>query len=138
VADLAGLPATAHLVVDAMNVIGSRPDGWWRDRPGAVRGLVEALGRLASETHHPVTVVVDGRPLVDLPEGDLDGVAVAYARRAGRDAADDRIVELLGSLPGLDGVVVVTSDRGLAERARSLGAGVVGAGTLRRALDELD
>ncbi|MBM3141325.1 MAG: NTP pyrophosphohydrolase, partial [Chloroflexi bacterium] len=34
-----------RLIVDAMNVIGSRPDGWWRDRPGAARRLVRALAR---------------------------------------------------------------------------------------------
>jgi hypothetical protein len=138
VAELAGLPSDAHLVVDAMNVVGSRPDGWWRDRNRAVRRLVGRLQQLAQETDHPITVVIDGRPMADLPDGEHAGVTVAYARRPGRDAGDDRLVELLRTLSGLDDVAVVTSDRGLAERARSLGATVVGAGTLRRFLDDLD
>jgi len=138
VADLAGLPPDARLVVDAMNVVGARPDGWWRDRAGAVRRLVGQLQDLAGETDHPITVVVDGRPAPDLPEGEHDGVTVAYARRPGRDAADDRIVELLRTLPDLEDVAVVTSDRGLADRVRSLGADVIGARGLRRVLDELE
>jgi hypothetical protein len=138
VADVAGLPPDAHLVVDAMNVVGSRPDGWWRDRQGAVRRLVGQLQQLAEATDHPITVVIDGRPMADLPEGERDGVTVGYARRPGRDAGDDRLVELLRTLPRLDDVAVVTSDRGLAARARSLGATVVGATTLRRVLEELD
>ncbi len=135
---MAGLAPEAHLVVDAMNVVGSRPDGWWRDRDAALRRLVDGLARLADATEHPITVVADGRPLAELPEGEHDGVRVAYARRPGRDAGDDRIVELLRTLPDLDDVVVVTSDRGLADRARSLGADVLGARSLRRVLDELE
>jgi len=37
-----------RLVVDGMNVIGSRPTGWWRDRPGAMAALVADLGRYAA------------------------------------------------------------------------------------------
>jgi predicted RNA-binding protein with PIN domain len=118
-----------HLVVDAMNVIGSRPDGWWRDRDGAVRRLVARLQALAREGSDAVTVVVDGRPLPDLSEGVHDGVEVLYARRAGRDAADDRIVELVRDLPVADDPCVVTSDRDLARRVRASGAAVLGAGS---------
>lgn len=117
------------LVVDAMNVIGSRPDGWWRDRPGAVRRLVAQLSPLART--EPLVAVVDGRPIADLEAGDHDGVKVVYARRSGRDAADDRIVELVSGLPDLDDVRVVTSDRALAARVRALGADVHGASWLR-------
>jgi predicted RNA-binding protein with PIN domain len=82
-----------HLVIDAMNVIGSRPNGWWRDRNGAVRTLVDRLARFAAGEHIAVTVVIDGRPLPDIPEGQRDGVEVLYANGRGRNAADDRIVE---------------------------------------------
>jgi uncharacterized protein YaiI (UPF0178 family) len=90
-----------------MNVIGSRPDGWWRDRRGAQRKLVERLGELGE----PVTVVFDGR------EHETDpgpGVEVAFAPHA-----DDEIAALAGP-----GVRVVTSDRGLAERVRAAGGEV--------------
>jgi predicted RNA-binding protein with PIN domain len=127
---------TSHLVVDGMNVIGSRPDGWWRDRAGAARRLHERLARLVAASGDAVTLVLDGRPTRDLPEGVHDDVAVVYARRGGRDAADDRIVELVGADPDPRGLTVVTSDRELARRVRELGADVIGAGELLRRLDE--
>jgi predicted RNA-binding protein with PIN domain len=120
----------ARLVVDGMNVIGSTPDGWWKDRDGAVRRLVERLQRLVVETGDDVALVLDGRPLPDLPEGDHDGITVRYARRGGRDAADDRIVELVSDDDDPSSLTVVTSDRTLASRVRDLGASVAGARSL--------
>jgi predicted RNA-binding protein with PIN domain len=127
-----------RLIVDGNNVIGSRPDGWWRDRPGASRRLVASLQAFARERDDRVSVVLDGRPLPDLPEGVHDGVLVAYATRAGRDAADDRIAEEVARDRDPASLVVVTSDRGLAERVRAAGATVEGAGTLLARLDELE
>jgi predicted RNA-binding protein with PIN domain len=126
-----------HLVVDGMNLIGTRPDGWWRDRPGATRRLLARLQALHGDTGEPVTVVLDGRPLPDVPEGTHGGVGVLYARRGGRDAADDRLVEYLGEFDDLAVVTVVTSDRGLRARAEELGASVTGAGSLLARLDRL-
>ena len=83
--------SATRLIVDGNNVIGSRPDGWWRDRTGATRRLIAALQRLAAANDDRIAVVLDGRPLADLPEGVHNGVLVAYATRGGRDAADDRI-----------------------------------------------
>jgi uncharacterized protein YaiI (UPF0178 family) len=116
-------------VVDASNVIGSRPDGWWRDRAGAARRLVEQLDRFAGETGEPVIVVLDGGepPAAERAE-------VVVASRRGRDAADDEIVALLQDR-GAEGVRVVTSDAALARRVRALGAEVEGAGGFRRRLD---
>jgi predicted RNA-binding protein with PIN domain len=125
----------ARLVVDGMNVIGSRPDGWWRDRDGAVRRLLGRLGELVRAASDDVTLVLDGRPLDDMPEGTRDGVQVVYARRRGRDAADDRIVELVRGLDEPAAVTVVTSDRELASRVRELGAAVISAGALLKRLD---
>jgi hypothetical protein len=120
-----------------MNVIGATPDGWWRDRDGAVRRLLDRLQRLAAETACPVTLVLDGRPPRDLPEGVHGGVTVAYAHRGGRDAGDDRLVELLSTLPDREQACVVTSDRALAARVERLGAPVRGSAALRAALDRL-
>ena len=124
-------------LVDGTNVVGSRPDGWWRDRPAAFARLVERLQHLAA-TGAEVTVVFDGRPTASLAEGDHGGVLVRWASRRGRDAADDRIVAAVAGDAGPADLTVVTSDRALAARARALGATVVGAGELLRRLDALD
>jgi predicted RNA-binding protein with PIN domain len=124
------------VIVDGNNVIGSRPDGWWRDRAGATRRLVAALQRRAATSEDRIAVVLDGAPLPDVPEGVHRGVLVAYATRSGRDAADDRIVREVTSDADPASLVVVTSDRGLAERVRSLGATVEGAGSLLDALGD--
>ena len=111
-----------------MNVVGSRPDGWWRDRHGAMRRLVEKLGRYAGETGDAVTVVFDGAPF-DVPPA--EGVDVRFATRRGPNAADDDIAELASPE-----ITVVTSDADLERRARERGAEVVGAGAFRKRLDD--
>ena len=115
-----------HWFIDASNVIGSRPDGWWRDREGAARRLIEEIRAWADED---TTVVLDAGP--DDLLGTVENVTVVRAPRRGRDAADDEIIELVY---GCDDARVVTSDAGLARRARALGADVVGAGEFRRRL----
>ena len=119
-------------IVDAMNVIGSRPTGWWRDRPGAVRQLLEDSRRFAAATGDEVILVVDGRPAADLPEGVPGAARLVYARRAGADAADDRIVEMVASGEAPPQARVITSDRRLQERLRALGTTVESAGAWRR------
>jgi predicted RNA-binding protein with PIN domain len=121
----------SRLIVDGMNVIGSRPTGWWRDRPGAMRGLVAELGEFAAREGHEVTVVFDGRPF----ELDGDGVEVVFATRRGPNAADDDIAALVGQDDSPSQLTVVTSDGDLARRVRAAGAAVVGAGEFRRRLD---
>jgi hypothetical protein len=113
-----------HWFIDASNVIGSRPDGWWRDRDGAARRLIDEIREWADEQ---TTVVLDAGP--DDLLGTVENVTVVRARRRGRDAADDEILELVY---GRDDARVVTSDAELARRARALGADVVGAGEFRR------
>ena len=127
-----------RLIVDGNNVIGSRPDGWWRDRAGAARRLVGALQRLAAATGDRIAVVLDGRPLPDVPEGVHRGVLVAYATRSGRDAADDRIFAEVARDHDPASLTVITSDRQLTERVRTLGARVEGAGALLDRLDDFD
>jgi hypothetical protein len=117
------------LVIDAANVIGSRPTGWWRDRPRATRLFTERVratvtaGRLGA----PVTIVVEGRARAGADEADVDGVEVVHARGEG----DDTIVAITETSRD---VVVVTADHELAERVRAANAQVVGPSWL---LDQL-
>jgi predicted RNA-binding protein with PIN domain len=120
-------------LVDGMNVVGSIPDGWWRDRRGAIARLVGRLAEFQSQSGEPVSVVFDGEPF-ELDGGDVD---VAFAPTRGRNAADDEIARRVEA----DGVPatlrVVTSDRELCERVRHHGAEVVTAGAFLRRLDGL-
>ncbi len=137
-----------HLVVDAANVVGSRPDGWWRDRAGATRRLagrivaalaagpeelVEALAGSAGPGPAAavrVHLVLEGagdvadpptHPLLDVVHAPADG--------------DVAVVALVGTLAGgADRVLVVTADRALRERVRAAGGGVTGPGRLLAAL----
>jgi predicted RNA-binding protein with PIN domain len=121
-------------LVDGMNVIGSRPDGWWRDLDGAVVRLARSLAAWQAAEDVEATVVFDGGAPPGLEELALGGLGVTFAGR-GR-AADDEIVRRVGIDPGSGSVTVVTSDRPLAERVRAAGAGeVLGAGRFRRRLD---
>jgi len=120
-----------RLLVDGTNVMGSRPDGWWRDREGAMRRLVTELAAWAhGREGDDVVVVFDGRPR-DLG---VDGVDVRFASRRGRDAADDDIAALAAVDDDPGSLLVVTSDRALAERVRAAGVAVEGAGRFRRRL----
>jgi predicted RNA-binding protein with PIN domain len=123
-------------LVDAFNVIGARPDGWWRDRPAAVRRLLDRLEAYAEARGEDICVVLDaGPPELAGRRGRLD---VRLAPRRGRDAADDEIARLAAADEDPASLMVVTSDAALAERVRETGAQVEGAGSFRRRLDELD
>ncbi len=126
-----------RIIVDGMNVIGARPDGWWRDRDAAVRRLAERLQALAAAAGDEITAVFDGRPVPGLAEGEHAGVHVLYAGRSGPDAADDRIAELVAADADPASLTVVTSDRALRARVEDAGAVATGASTLLRRLDEL-
>jgi 8-oxo-dGTP diphosphatase len=126
-------PSTMIVVVDGSNVIGTVPDGWWRDRRAAARRLLARLQCLQARTGHGLILVLD---VIDpeLPEGDHAGVAVRYATRRGPNAADDRIRELVAELDGRR-LEVVTSDRALAADIRP-SAQVVTAKSFLTRLDE--
>lgn len=121
-----------HRVVDAMNVIGSRPDGWWRDRSGAVRRLVEQVDSWAEARADRVTVMLECEPREAI---ETERVEVAWATLGGRDAADREILARLPDWLAEDEVVVVTSDRDLRTKAREAGAEVEPSRQFRDGLD---
>ncbi|MCW2740788.1 MAG: uncharacterized protein JWR45_1210 [Blastococcus sp.] len=125
------------LLVDAANVVGSRPDGWWRDRAGAATRLLDRLAGLPGrEVPGPgggtvmvsrVLAVVEGRAReADGPEG----VEVVRAPGSG----DDELVRCAEQLPGP--LLVVTADRGLRARLPA-GTAVAGPGWLLALLDDI-
>ena len=127
------------VVVDAANVIGSRPDGWWRDRAGAVARLRDQLALLAAAGSsaavlggtdggvraHPEFVLVAEGAARDVEA--VSGVAVVSAAGSGDDAVMEVATQRQG---GPRAVVVVTADRELRERVRLVGAETVGPRTL--------
>lgn len=108
------------LVIDAANVIGSRPTGWWRDRPSATRRFLEQVRATvtAGRLDPPVILVLEGQARAGADEAEVNGVEVVHAPGEG----DDTITAIAEAHPG---VIVVTADRGLAERVRALNAEVV-------------
>jgi len=119
-------------IVDGNNVMGSRPDGWWRDRAGAAQRLVAQLGDWAAAAGRNVLVLFDGKPPPEMPAPAR--VEVRFATREGRDAADDDIVAFVANDRAPERLQVVTSDAELARRVRELGAEVTGARGLLDAL----
>jgi hypothetical protein len=118
------------LIVDAANVMGSVPDGWWRDRAGAARRLREALNTVAKDglpgariEAPEVVLVVEGaaRPIAADPGAD-DLVRVVAAPRTG----DEAIIELVREAVPRRTVAVVTADRALRTTVTRLGASVLG------------
>jgi predicted RNA-binding protein with PIN domain len=122
-------------IVDGMNVIGSRPDGWWKDRNGAMVTLVESLDRWASGQGETVTVVFERPPSTAITSSVVE---VAHAPRAAANSADDEIVRLVAADAAPHDIRVVTSDRALTERVRSLGASVHRSESFRDLIDPQD
>jgi ADP-ribose pyrophosphatase YjhB (NUDIX family) len=128
------------LVVDAANVVGSRPDGWWHDRFGATERLRDSLAPIARSGLPAASFGLPG--LVWWPEirlvvegaaravPSIPGVDVTPAERDG----DSRIVEVVAGVVAErpdDHVVAVTADRALRERVTSAGGTSRGPGALR-------
>jgi predicted RNA-binding protein with PIN domain len=123
-------------VIDAYNVLGARPDGWWRNRTLALARLCDAIAEWRGDEE--VILVVDGWPRAEVPERPWRGVDVRYARRRGPDGADRAIVDLVTHADDPTALTVVTSDARLREQVLARGATVEGAGTFRTRLDERD
>ena len=119
------------VVVDGANVVGSVPDGWWRDRAGAAARLRDRLSSVTSDglpdLPGPVEVVL-------VTEGRARDVPAAGAVRVegATGSGDDRIVEIVAAERDGRRVVVVTADRGLRARVTALGAEVRGPSAVPR------
>ncbi|WP_040164047.1 NUDIX domain-containing protein [Microbacterium gorillae] len=135
------------IVVDVANLMGSQPDGWWKDRAGAAQRWLERLADLAAEG---IDAARFGRPgirfypwIVAVLEGaardaaDVDGIHIVRAPGAGDDAVV-AAVALAGDEVDLEpDVTAVTSDRELQERVRALGVVAEGVSWLRELIDEV-
>ena len=119
-------------LVDGMNVIGSRPDAWWKDRDAAMLRLVDTLERWAAASGEDVTVVFERPPRPPIRSTVIE---VAHAPRPRPNSADDEIVRRLRADPDPAAVRVVTSDRWLADRAYAAGASVEGADSFRTRIE---
>ncbi|MEV4311630.1 NTP pyrophosphohydrolase [Actinocrispum sp. NPDC049592] len=118
------------VIIDAANVVGSVPDGWWRDRAGATERLRDSLAALPStgvgglEPPIDVVMVVEGKARDVAPS---PTIRVVPATGSG----DDTIVDLVREESGSRSCVVVTADRGLRSRVTDLGASVLGPSSVR-------
>lgn len=122
--------ASVLVIVDGANVVGSVPDGWWRDRHGAAVRLRDSL----------VPYAADGLPglpgpveLVLVVEGAARGVTSVAGVRvdSAPGSGDDLIAELAAAAAPERDCVVVTADRGLRQRVEAYGARCVGPRTVR-------
>ncbi|MFB6656263.1 NTP pyrophosphohydrolase [Streptomyces microflavus] len=122
--------AAVLVIVDGANVVGSVPDGWWRDRHGAAVRLRDALVPYATDglpgLHGPVELVL-------VVEGAARGVASVAGVRvdSAPGSGDDLIAELAAATAPERECVVVTADRGLRQRVEAYGARCVGPRTVR-------
>lgn len=123
------------VVIDAANVVGSVPDGWWKDRAGATDRLLDRLEALRVEGFDASALGLPGGRWFPRVVAVVEGAARGVADREGRvelvrteASGDDAIVATVTDLASAGAVVtVVTSDAGLARRVERVGAAVHGA-----------
>ena len=115
-----------------MNVIGSRPDGWWRDRDAAMLRLVDRLERWSAATGNEVTVVFERKPS---PSISSPVIEIAHAPRPRANSADDEIVRRIRADLDPASIRVVTSDHMLGDLVRAAGATVEPAASFRDQID---
>ena len=121
--------AQSRVFADGNNVMGSRPDGWWRDRAEAARRLVAEIIPLALGHGGVWTIVFDGKEPPRMPPSP-ECIIMVHTGHGRRDGADDRIVELVHVQPVPAASLVYTSDAKLRIRVKALGTQVMGSGTL--------
>jgi predicted RNA-binding protein with PIN domain len=121
-------------LIDGNNVMAQRV-GWHRDKPGARRALLDDVARFAQVKKVSVAVVFDGAPEQHFADGaKYRGVRLFYAERGSN--ADERIKRMVEGSRERRTLLVVTSDRALADYVRRCGAQVVSSGEFRRRMDE--
>ena len=107
-------------IVDGNNVMGAGADGWWNAPERFAAKLAQRVARWCRTHDDEVTLVFDGAPVAAVAQAAGGNLEITFATRRGRDAADDRIVELVEDRfadPAVrPAVTVVTSDRGLIAR----------------------
>jgi predicted RNA-binding protein with PIN domain len=123
-------------LIDGNNVMAQQV-GWHRDKARARRLLLDDLARFAAKKRVRLRVVFDGAPDPSFGDGSkYKGVVVYYAKR-GSDA-DERIKEFVEADRERQTLIVVTSDRKLADYVHRCGAKVVSSGAFRKRMEELD
>jgi predicted RNA-binding protein with PIN domain len=120
-------------LIDGMNVIGTRPDAWWKDRHAAMVRLVYLLENWAASSGEDVTVVFEQPPSPPILSTVIE---VAHAPRPRRDSADDEIVRRLRTDGEPGAVRVVTSDVWLSDRVHAVGATVQPAAPFRALIED--
>jgi len=110
------------LIVDGANVVGSRPNGWWRDRAGAAERLHQALAE-SDLGYDVVLLVLEGAAKRGVPDVETGAIQTVHAPGSGDDTIVDQV--RARSMAG-DEVVVVTADRALRERVAAAGGSHVG------------
>ncbi len=121
-------------LVDGNNVMGGRV-GWHRDKRAARRQLLDDVATFVLRARVKMMVVFDGAPEDHFPDGSrYRGVQVFYAERG--STADDRIKSIVDASRERRTLIVVTSDRALADYVRRSGAQVVRAGDFRRRMED--
>ncbi|MEZ5060567.1 MAG: NYN domain-containing protein [Solirubrobacterales bacterium] len=122
-----------RLIVDGMNVLGSRPDGWWRDRAAAMERMTRRLAGFAAREGIALAVVWDGREHARVARAGA-GIEVRFAP-GGPDAADREIARMIRADPDPGAITAVSSDRRLRNSVKAAGAAGIGAGELLRRLE---
>lgn len=110
---------TRPVIVDGANVVGARPDGWWRDRAAAARRLHTTLvERCTSEQGLHIVLVLEGAARAGVPAGTSGCVDTVHAAGSGDDEVVRQRTGLVGAEP-----LVITADRGLRTRVGTPVAG---------------
>ena len=120
------------LIVDGANVMGSRPDGWWRDRAGAARRLQEQL-LAAVLPYDEIVLILEGKARHGIPAGQDGRLRTVHASGSGDDAIVQAVIAEVEIGDGRE-VTVATADRVLRDRVAAAGARSVSPSSL---LDQL-
>jgi hypothetical protein len=120
------------ILVDLANVMGSRPTGWWRDRAGAARKLVEDIRSATADgrIEPPIVVVLEGAARKGEPEGTMDNVRVVHAAGSG----DDTMAQLAAE--ATEPVILISADRELRKRVADAGGDSAGPSWLYERLSQ--